>query len=61
MEDLSLEMACDELVESVRGAPVKMLYDSMTERVAAEQGRSERWARQDAGGRGGPCLLTLRA
>lgn len=49
MEDLSLEMACDELVERSGGAGLwKMLYDSMIERVAAERGRE----RPDGGEQG---------
>ena len=38
MEDLSLEMASDDLVESSGGAGLwKMLYDSMIGKVAADQ------------------------
>ncbi|MBQ9419708.1 MAG: hypothetical protein IJU31_04945 [Synergistaceae bacterium] len=43
MEDLSLEMAADDLVESSGGAGLwKMLYDSMIGKVAADKDAAER-------------------
>ncbi|MBQ6775023.1 MAG: hypothetical protein IJP53_01020 [Synergistaceae bacterium] len=43
MEDLSLEMATDDLVESSGGAGLwKMLYDSMIGKVAADKEATER-------------------
>lgn len=45
MEDLSMEMASDDLVESSGGAGLwKMLYDSMIGHVAAEQESKARQA-----------------
>lgn len=45
MEDLSLEMASDDLVESSGGAGLwKMLYDSMISKVAADQEAKARQA-----------------
>lgn len=42
MEDLSLEMACDELVEQSGGSGLwKMLYDSMIDHLAAERAAAE--------------------
>ena len=42
MEDLSLEMATDDLVESSGGAGLwKMLYDSMIGKVAADREAQE--------------------
>lgn len=43
MEDLSLEMAADDLVQSSGGAGLwKMLYDSMIGKVAADKDAQER-------------------
>ncbi len=43
MEDLSLEMATDDLIESSGGAGLwKMLYDSMIGKVAADKEAQER-------------------
>ncbi len=43
MEDLSLEMASDDLVESSGGAGLwKMLYDSMIPKLAADMEAKER-------------------
>ena len=63
MEDLSLEMACDELVERSGGAGLwKMLYDSMIERVAAEQERERADGEgQDAGDAEAPVSFDARA
>lgn len=45
MEELSLEMASDDLVESSGGAGLwKMLYDSMIGKVAADKEAQERHA-----------------
>ncbi len=42
MEDLSLEMATDDLIESSGGAGLwKMLYDSMISKVAADKEAKE--------------------
>ena len=42
MEDLSLEMATDDLIESSGGAGLwKMLYDSMINKVAADKEAKE--------------------
>ena len=63
MEDLSLEMACDELVERSGGAGLwKMLYDSMIERVAAEQERERAdGEEQGAGDAEAPVSFDARA
>ena len=63
MEDLSLEMATDDLAASTNGPGLwKMLYDSMIERVAAEQERERADGEgQDAGDAEAPVSFDARA
>ena len=52
MEDLSLEMATDDLVESSGGSGLwKMLYDSMIGKVAADKEAAERRAADEEASR----------